>query len=497
MPTVDDPNNDKSRLQSTREQIDALPPEDARLVRYWLNNEADAHSPSTKINHISHLLTIHDELDTGFADADKYAWTNAIAALAERRDWTSGTKRNYQKSVRSLLEDIEGDVAADKDDISLSKDDSGGKIDEEDILSLEEVRLLINEASNRVRDKAMFSVMIDLGLRIGAVCSLRVRDFEFEEGDSVAEVTLNDDALGQKGSGGRTHVVTYSAGYIRNYLRTEHPRPDEADAPLFHKIGRHYDADDLNDDGSISPTIFRRRMKRLAKDTDIDPEKLHPHNMKHAAVTIWALRGMSDREIEYRAGWARESGQLKRYEHLTGDDINAQILDTFGVERAEGDGRTVAPIDNCPNCGMAVDGGMRYCPQCGQQIDISVLPDWFETLREELGDEHDAVEHLLDAPSSIPDEPQNLPQRYLNIHQETLERVIGGIRSVKAEEMAHYDLPRENADGVVHVRLPYETLQANPDMDEVTVRTLDDGRVELLDENNEVVGTTDPLGVDR
>ena len=92
MPTVDDPNDDKSRLQSAREEISSLPPEDAKVVRYWLNNEADSHSPSTKVNHISHLLTIHDELNGGFADANKYDWTNAIAALDDRRDWTSGTK---------------------------------------------------------------------------------------------------------------------------------------------------------------------------------------------------------------------------------------------------------------------------------------------------------------------------------------------------------------------------------------------------------------------
>jgi integrase len=297
MPTVDDPNNNKSRLAAAKEEFNSLPSEDRQFVLYWLNNGADGYAPSTKVNHISHLLTIHDELDTCFADASKYEWTGAVAALADRRDWSSGTKRNYQKSIRSLLEDIEGDVIANKDDITLSKDDSGGKIDEEDIPSLDEVRTLINEASNRVRDQAMFAVLIDLGLRVSALCRLRVRDFEHKDGDSVGELTVNDDALGQKGAGGRTHVSTFSSGYIRNYLRTEHPRLREADAPLFHKIGRHYDPDDPNDDGSISPAIFRRRMKRDAKNTDIDPDKLHPHNMKHAAVTIWALRGMSDREI--------------------------------------------------------------------------------------------------------------------------------------------------------------------------------------------------------
>lgn len=498
MPNVNDPNNDRSRLESRIEELEALPDEDQELLEYWLENYRDSNADSTTLGHLGHLLTIQEELDTSLSEASKFTWTSAISALENERGWTSGTKRNWQKSVRSFLEEIKDDVSASKDDINLAKDDSGGKISEDDILSINEVRILIQEASNRVRDQAMFSVLIDLGLRVSAVCSLRVGDFEYEEGDSVAEVTLNSDALGQKGSGGRTHVATFSAGYIRSYLRSEHPRPDNGNAPLFHKIGRHYSPDDPTDDGSISPPIFRRRMKRLARDTDIDKSKLHPHNMKHAAVTIWALRGMSDREIEYRAGWARESGQLKRYEHLTGDDINNQILETFGVERAESDPVIVAPIDNCPNCKMSIDTGMRYCPQCGQQVEQDTAPEWYEILVEELGNDDELVESLRENPSMVSSDPADLPQTILDSHQETIERVLGQSITYGLGPLHNYlekTVPAEDGDGEVLVHLSYDVMQ-QVEPEDLSARQTDDGTIELFDADGNVVDRHDPIKLD-
>jgi hypothetical protein len=58
-------------------------------------------------------------------------------------------------------------------------------------------------------------------------------------------------------------------------------------------------------------------MERLAKRTDFDPEKVHPHRLKLAAVPIWAISGVSPREIEHSAGRTRESGQRYRYEHIS------------------------------------------------------------------------------------------------------------------------------------------------------------------------------------
>lgn len=497
MPNVNDPNNDKSRLESRIEDLEDLPSEDQKPLRFWLSSFKDSNAESTTLAHLGHLITLQEELDVPLTEATKFDWTDVLSRLEAERDWTSGTKRNWQKSIRSFLDIVGDEAATDKDDINLAKDDSGGKIDEDDILSPEEVRVLIDEASNRIRDQAMFATLIDLGLRIAALCSLRVKDFDFDDGDVVGEITLNDEALGQKGSEGRTHVATLSSGYIRSYLRSEHPRPDDPDAPLFHKIGRHYDPDDPDDDGSITPAIFRRRMRRLARDTDIDREKLHPHNMKHAAVTIWALRGMSDREIEYRAGWARESGQLKRYEHLTGDDVNSQILDTLGIEHENESSRSVAPIENCPNCNVSVDTGMRFCPQCGQQLDIEMRPEWFVEYLEEYGEDDPLAEALLESPSQITSEPENLPETLRSRHQDKIESVVGyslfSTPSPTDAETVPIELPRVDDGEETLVSVPFGILKEHGD--DLRVQRTTDGLLNLVDGDGDVVETVDPLGV--
>lgn len=521
MPNLNDPNNDKTRLQKRLKDVEKLPRNEKKLVKLWINNEISSHAESTQERHIAQLLTVRDHLGIPLNkenadgeklteeeleerriplhEADKYDWTTSISDLAQERGWTDGTKRNYQKAVRSFLGEVEDDVPADQDDISLATDDSGGKIDEDDILSPEEVRILIDEASNRIRDQAMFAVLIDLGLRVAALCSLRVKDFEFEDGDSVGEITLNDEALGQKGSGGRTHVATISSGYIRSYLRSEHPRPDDDDAPLFHKVGRHYREDDPDDDGSITPAIFRRRMRRLARGTDIDPEKLHPHNMKHAAVTIWALRGMSDREIEYRAGWARESGQLKRYEHLTGDDVNSQILDTLGIEHENDESRSVAPIKACPNCNVSIDTGMRYCPQCGQQLDIEMRPSWFVSYLEEHGESDELAETLLGSPSQIASSPEDLPESLRTRHQDKIEAVVGYSLSSSVAptdaDTVPIELPRaDDETEETMVSVPIGVMREHGT--DLRVQRTTDGLLSLLDTDDNVVATIDPLGVE-
>lgn len=501
MPSINDPNNDKSRLESRLEDVEDLPQQDKKLVNYWVSNFGDSNAESTTHIHLGHLLTLQKELDVRLAEADKYDWSSAVSTLAQDRDWQAGTKRNYQKSIRSFLEvvnddDSEDDLNAKKSQISLTTDDSGGKINEDDVLSIDEVRLLITEASNRARDRAMFATLIDLGFRIAAVCALRVKDFSYEDGDSVAEISLNDEALGQKGSEGRTQVATFSAGYIRSYLRNEHPRPADENAPLFHKIGQHWDRDDPDDDGSISPAIFRKRMKRLAADYDIDEEKLHPHNMKHAAVTVWARRGMTDREIEHRAGWARDSGQLSRYEHLTGPDINKQILDTLGVDSAStDDSAEIAPIENCPNCSISVDAGMRFCPQCGQKIDIESWPDWFEDYIDEYGEEDALAEHLLENPSQITSKPANLDDSLRSQHRDKLEFVIGHSLSTLPtpadSETVPYSFERMDGSDETQVSVPFGVLSQYGD--ELRVRRTEEGLLTLVDIHGEDVATVDPI----
>ena len=521
MGNLNDPNNDKARLQKRLEEVKQLPTKEQDLVDFWITNELNKKAESTQERHIANLLTVRGQLgidededseeaedeDSEEAEdddeaeqshiplhvADKFVWSKAISNLAKKRGWTDGTKRNYEKAVRSFIGALEEDLPVSRHEIGLSKDDSGGKIGEEDVLTLEEARILISEASTRLRDKAMIGTAIDLGLRVSALCSLRVKDFKYERGNPVAELSLNEEALGQKGSEGRTQVATFSSGYVNNYLRNEHPRPDDPGAPLFHKSRGQWDAENPDDDGSISPAIFRRRMKRLARDTDIDKDKLHPHNLKHAAVTIWAIRGLSIREIEHRAGWSRESGQLDRYEHITDDQVNTQILDTFGIDW-EGNDVLIEPIETCPHCGISVDSAVKFCPNCGQQIAQIAWPDWFEDYLEMYGEDDGLVVALQASPTTITADPRDLPEQLRSRYQDRIAHVIGDTLTTRAvPEEIQIQLPNEDGEEVI-VSVPRD---ADFDFVEAaSIQTTRDGYQEVLNDKGDVIYRIDPIMID-
>jgi RNA polymerase subunit RPABC4/transcription elongation factor Spt4 len=239
-------------------------------------------------------------------------------------------------------------------------------------------------------------------------------------------------------------------------------------------------------------------MRRLAAETDIPERKLHPHNMKHSAVTIWALRGMSDREIEYRAGWARESGQLKRYEHLTGEDINNQILDTFGIEH-EDSTTAIAPIESCPNCSVSIDTGMRFCPQCGQQIEAEMRPDWFEEYIDVYSEEDELAVKLLDSPSHIASKPEDLPESLLSQYQDKIENVVGyslmGTPTPTDTDTVPVSLPYSDSERETVVSVPFGVLKEYGGGN-LSVSRTNDGRISLLDSDGNVVEKIDPLGVE-
>jgi hypothetical protein len=78
---LNDPNNDKTRLQKRLDDIKELPQEEYELINYWVNNFLDGHAESTMERHLGHVLTLRDRMDTSIIEATKYTWTTALQEL--------------------------------------------------------------------------------------------------------------------------------------------------------------------------------------------------------------------------------------------------------------------------------------------------------------------------------------------------------------------------------------------------------------------------------
>jgi hypothetical protein len=211
-------------------------------------------------------------------------------------------------------------------------------------------------------------MLADTGLRIAQMLSLRVKDVDFRDSGGGGYFQANPEATGLKGDDKRK-PLTWSAAHIESYLYDEHPRPDDDEAPLFHKSEGWSEGDD--DDGSMTPALVRQRLERLIEgnESDLDPEDVHPHTFRHTAVTIWARQGFTDREIKHRAGWSRDSDMLERYEHITEDEINKQVLQRYGFDVDE-DGIGEPELDRCPRCSAVLTSEANYCPRCSARVQI-------------------------------------------------------------------------------------------------------------------------------
>ncbi|WP_394742986.1 tyrosine-type recombinase/integrase [Natronococcus roseus] len=438
--SVDDPYGYERRLQRLlTEDIKELDKPDQKLLRLYIKKMQKQQAKGTVYNNAMRVKVVMGQLDTPFVDADAGDIEQAIDDLQLEREWSDGTARNYGKSARSFIKNLEKHTEkrkrdwafeANPDYITLHKDDSGGKITEEDVFDREQVRLMIEECARNERDRVLFGLLLDMGLRIGAICSLRRGDYRYQQDEGIGILSINDEAEGTKGADGPTHVTTWSTPYLQRYINGDHPRPDDPGAPLLHK--QNWDEENEDDDGSMQPPVVRRRLRRITADYDeIPDEKINPHTFRHTAITRWAQRGLSDREIVHRAGWTRESRQLDRYEHLTDKDINNEILRRHGIEPAE---KAIPLLDDCPQCGISIEPIMSFCANCGQNLDIvRDKPHWFEDLRDAVGEDDPIIQWLIENPHHLRDEVYDLPHSVYHrvencvsrYFEETEQSVIG------------------------------------------------------------------------
>lgn len=259
------------------------------------------------------------------------------------------------------------------------------KVDTDRLFTDGEVNDLLDAGD--ARDQVMIGVLADTGCRIGALCSFRIRDLDLE--GEVPQLAFNTDAPTKTADG--KVLLTWSAGHIETYLSTDHPRPDDPEAPLLHK-SEQYDLE-KGDDGAVSPARIRDRLKELGDDVGIARDRMKAHNFRHTAVSNWIRQGFSADEIVHRASWAGHE-MLDIYDNLTDEQRNEDLAAKYGLiddeDVATDPSEATIP---CPRCERAVRRDANFCPKC--RLQMSRAPA--------LEDDVDPV--TLDADASSDPEP--------------------------------------------------------------------------------------------
>lgn len=217
----------------------------------------------------------------------------------------------------------------------------------EDILTLEEVKALINTADS-VRDQAMVAMLYDTAGRLGEVLGLNQKHVK---ADQYGLFILVDGKTGQ-----RRIRLTVSEPYVRTLLNT-HPAKGE-DNPLFYtQLGTR-----------MSMPNCRSILKALVKRAGIK-KRVHPHLFRHTRLTHLA-EDLTEQQLKVFAGWSGDSRMAGVYVHLSGADVDSKILEIAGMKTPDEKKKqddALKPI-TCSRCEEVNPSTNRYCSRCAMPL---------------------------------------------------------------------------------------------------------------------------------
>jgi len=283
-------------------------------------------------------------------------------ALKHDHGLSAGTVRNHRKVLkRHFRYHGRAELA---DSFTLGTQTSTA-VDTDDILTQGEIDALF-DAAPTTREQAIIALLLDMGLRLGALVSLRIGDLTLT--DDAGFVDLNTDGNVKDADG--TLPLTWSRGYLIRWLHV-HPHPEDDDAALICALpSARHQGNSADGTGALTTAHVRRRLYDVAEAAGIGRKRAKPHRFRKTAVSQWVRDGLPEQDIKHRAGWTPDSQQLDTYSHVTDEEFNDRVLDHYGL--GSEDGTSASPtLDQCPQCSTSLREGVRFCPTCG----LALSPD--------------------------------------------------------------------------------------------------------------------------
>ena len=361
MADINDPQQygDKLAGELDRLQDSPIAEADRRAIREMVTymDSVEDLATSTIRSHASSARTTAERADQPLVEMDETDLDDLWFALRHDHDLSKGTVRNVKKALTKLYRVRNDEELADSFDVGSSKAHEV-EVDETDLLTDDEIDAFL-DAAPTARDKAQIAVLLDVGLRIGALASLRVGDLSFTE--DAALITINSEAH-TKGARG-TVPVTWSRGHLANWLEV-HPANDDPSAALFCPLPTATTVDPGSD--ALTTDTLRRRLKRVARLAGVDPGRANPHRFRKTAISQWVRDRLSEQEIKHRAGWTKDSQQMRVYAPITDEEFNDQILSHYDLAETDASGPS---LSTCPMCGTSLRERTRFCPSCGSALD--------------------------------------------------------------------------------------------------------------------------------
>ncbi len=218
-----------------------------------------------------------------------------------------------------------------------------------DIWTPDEVNRLA-AATSTLRDKAFVLGLFGSGCRIGEFLPLLRRDVAFDDYGAHLSVT------GKTGPR-RVRLTPGATTALAAWLEL-HPNKDTL-APVW--IDTHLRAAMPNQ--PLTYDWAHEMLKHLAKRAGIT-KPIRPHLLRHSLATHYASQ-LTEAVMNEHFGWRQGGRTAAVYTHLSGRQVDDQILGVFGMQKQDQKRNTALEAKACPRCALENTPNAETCSRCG------------------------------------------------------------------------------------------------------------------------------------
>ena len=202
------------------------------------------------------------------------------------------------------------------------------------------IEMLLNTCSSDdfedSRDRAIMLILLDTGVRVSELVSLRLREVNWEQ---------HGGSLLIQGKGSKERIVpigpTTLNAYLQYYYRYHQQRALNAAFPFLSRRGE-----------PLTPTGVRQMLKRRAKEAGISGVSVSPHIFRHSFARRYLVNGGSQIALKQILGHTTMA-MVSHYARLSDKDLQALHVGASPVERLSVS-TTLVPERVTPNCSTSL-----------------------------------------------------------------------------------------------------------------------------------------------
>lgn len=227
-------------------------------------------------------------------------------------------------------------------------------IQDSELLSEEEINKIIATADHP-RNKALIAILGESGARIGEIGNLTIGQVKIDASGAVLNVA---------GKMGRRRLrIISSTPYLVKWLDI-HPDPTNPHAPIWINIGTR------NYHHIMTYEAIRKVLIETFQKAGIK-KRCHPYIFRHSRASQLA-RHLTEHQMNAYFGWIQGSKMPNCYVHISGKDLDEDILRINGMKPGEQPLPFKPQARMCPRCKEINSPTALYCSRCAEIVDSAL-----------------------------------------------------------------------------------------------------------------------------